>query len=345
MPVTIHDIAAKAGVSHTTVSRVINKSENVSKNTQRKVENAIAELDYVPNAYARGLSRSETNVIGLVVPEIRNPFFGEIIQGVTSIADENDLSVLLFNTDENEGKEERAIRILQEHRIRGLIITPVTGQEEYNKDYIQRFTGMKIPVVLVDRNIMYSNFDGIYYDDTKAIYDATTLLLDEGHRDIVVLGGNPKLKLALNRVAGYTRALNAYDIPVCESNIYYGDFTQDCAYKQVLEVLRRPNRPTAIVANNNMLTLGCLKALFENKVRIPDDMAFVGYDKIELLDIIQSNISIVEKKEYEYGQNAMHLLLKRIANPDMAQQKIIMSATLVKRGSEKLGSHHVMAIH
>jgi LacI family transcriptional regulator len=290
----------------------------------------------VPNAYARGLSRSETNVIGLVVPEIRNPFFGEIIQGVTAVADENNLNVLLFNTDESVDKEERALRILQEHRIRGLLITPATGQESYNKDYVQAFTSMKIPIVLIDRNIVHSNFDGVYYDDTKAIYDATTLLLDEGHRDIVVLGGNPKLKLALNRVAGYTKAFDEYGIPYDKNNIFYGDFTKECAYKQTNEVLNRSKRPTAIVANNNMLTLGCLKAIFEKGLKIPDDIGFVGYDKIELLDIIQSNISIVEKQEYEYGQNAMQLLLKRIANPTMTQQKIIMSATLVKRGSEKL---------
>ncbi len=339
MPITIHDIAAKAGVSHTTVSRVINKSENVSYATKKKVETAITELNYVPNAYARGLSSNKTDVIGLVVPEIRNPFFGEIIQGVTSIADENGLNVLLFNTDESVIKEQRALRILQEHRIRGLIITPATGHESYDKSYVESFAKMKVPIVLVDRNIMNSNFDGIYYDDMQGINEATTLLLQEGHRDIIILGGNPKLNLAQNRVAGYIHAFKAFDIPLIDSNICYGDFTRECAYEQTLDVLSRAKRPTAIVSTNNMLTLGCLKALFTNKLRIPDDMAFVGYDKIELLDVIQSNITIVERQEYEYGQNAMHLLLRRIENPKMAQQKIIMSPTLIKRGSEKLGRH------
>lgn len=336
MPITIHDIAAKAGVSHTTVSRVINKSVNVSNTTKKKVENAIIELNYVPNAYARGLSSSKTDVIGLVIPEIRNPFFGEIIQGVTSVADENGLNVLLFNTDESVVKEQRALRILQEHRIRGLIITPATGQESYDKSYVELFARMKMPIVLVDRNIMNSSLDGIYYDDMQGINEATTLLLSEGHRDIVILGGNPKLTLALNRVAGFVNAFKAHDIPLSESNIYYGDFTRECAYKQTLDVLNRTKRPTAIVATNNMLTIGCLKALFANKLRIPDDMAFVGYDKIELLDVIQSNITIVERQEYEYGQNAMHLLLRRMENPKMAQQRIIMSPTLKRRGSEKL---------
>jgi LacI family transcriptional regulator len=336
MPITIHDIAEKAGVSHTTVSRVVNSTGNVKPATQKKVEKAISDLNYVPNAYARGLSQKKTNVIGVVVPEIRNPFFGEIIEGITSIADENDLNVLLFNTDECVLKEQRALRILQEHRIRGLILTPATGEDKYNSDYIKSFNHMKIPIVLVDRNIPGANLDGLYYDDIQAIFDGTTSLLNEGHRDIVVLAGNPRLELAVNRVKGYTSAFEAKGIEFNKDNIIYGEFTKECAYDQTLKIISRAKKPTAIVSNNNMLSLGCLKALYEKKILIPKDIAFVGYDRIEVLNIIQSNITIVEKKEFEYGQNAMQLLLKRLENPDMAAQKVIMSATLIKRGSEKL---------
>jgi LacI family transcriptional regulator len=336
MPITIHDIAEKAGVSHTTVSRVVNNLGNVRPVTMEKVESAIAELNYIPNAYARGLSQKKTNVIGVVVPEIRNPFFGEIIEGITSIADENDLNVLLFNTDECVLKEQRALRLLQEHRIRGLIITPATGDGTYNSEHLESFKHFKIPIILVDRVIPGSNLDGVFYDDIQSIYDATSALLDEGHRNIAVLGGNKQLQLAKNRVAGYIQAFESKGIAYDESNIYYGEFTKECAYNLTLELLERKNRPTAIVANNNMLSLGCLKALYEKKVQIPKDMAFIGYDRIEVLNIIQSNITIVEKQEYEYGQSAMQLLLKRLENPKMTIQKTIMSAKLVKRGSEKL---------
>jgi len=189
---------------------------------------------------------------------------------------------------------------------------------------------------LVDRVIPGSNLDGVFYDDIQSIYDATSALLDEGHRNIAVLGGNKQLQLAKNRVAGYIQAFESKGIAYDESNIYYGEFTKECAYNLTLELLERKNRPTAIVANNNMLSLGCLKALYEKKVQIPKDMAFIGYDRIEVLNIIQSNITIVEKQEYEYGQSAMQLLLKRLENPKMTIQKTIMSAKLVKRGSEKL---------
>lgn len=339
MEYTIHDIAHKAGVSHTTVSRVINNLNNVKSSTRQRVEEAIKELNYTPSAYARGLSKSETNIIGLVVPEIRNPFFGEIIEGVTEIADKNDLNVLLYNTDEKVEKEKKVLRILQEHRIRGVIITPVTDQEENNREHFEAIYKMQIPIVFVDRNIAYNKFDGVYFDDTKAIFDATMLLLNEGHRDIVILGGNKNLKLGINRVNGYKLAYQSMHLQYSEKNIIFGDFTQESAYNITNAILKQDKLPTAIIANNNMLTIGCLKALFEKEIRIPEDIAFVGYDKIELLDIVRSNISIVEKDVIQMGRNAMELLLERLNYERMQTRSIIMAAALKVRGSEKYIQH------
>ncbi|MDA8228123.1 MAG: LacI family DNA-binding transcriptional regulator [Desulfitobacterium hafniense] len=335
MPVTIHDIAHKANVSHTTVSRVINNSKNVKESTRQRVEEAINELNFTPSAYARGLSKSETNIIGLVVPEIRNPFFEDIIQGVTEIADKNDLNVLLYNTDEKVEKEKKVLRIVQEHRIRGLIITPAAEQEESNREHFDAFHKMQIPIVFVDRNIAYNKFDGIYFDDTKAIFDATILLLNEGHRDIVILGGNKKLKLAINRVNGYKLAYQSMHLQYNEKNIFFDDFTQESAYTTTNTILKREKLPSAIIANNNMLTLGCLKALFEKDLKIPEDIAFIGYDKIELLDILKSNISVVEKDVIQMGRNAMELLLERLNYERMRTRSIIMTAKLNAKGSEK----------
>ena len=339
MRITIRDIANIAGVSHTTVSRVINDSKSVCESTRLRVQKVIEELNYTPSAFARGLSKNETSIIGLVVPELRNPFFGEVFEGVTEVADKNNLTVMLFNTDEKIEKERKVLRILEEHRIQGLIITPVTGQEEYDKEYINTFRSMDIPIVLVDRNIIDSDFNGVYFDDTKAIYDATTLLLENGHRDIIILGGNKKLKLAINRVNGYKLAFNNMNIPFDENNIYFDDFSQESAYKLTKQILESNKHFTAIVSANNMLTMGCLKLLFEKGIKIPDDIAFIGYDKIELLDVLQSNITIVEKDAIQMGRNAMELLLSHIKNEHRQTYNIIMKAHLVKRGSEKLKAY------
>jgi LacI family transcriptional regulator len=336
MAITIQDIATKAGVSLATVSRVINNANYVKEDTRKKVEEAIKELNYVPSAFARSLSKSETSIIGLVIPEIRNPFFGEVIEGVTEVADASNLNVLLCNTDENLEKEIRALRVLQEHRIRGLIITPVSGEDTFSREYIMAFRQMNIPITLVDRNIIYSDFDGVFFDDTKAIYDATTLLLKEGHRDIAMLAGNTKYTVARNRIEGYRKAFYVQGIEYSENNIYYGDFSKESAYEVTKRILTRENLPTAIMANSNMLILGGLKAIFERGMQIPEDIAFVGYDKIEVLDIIKSNISVVEKDVVEMGRNAMHMLIERMENPNLDTRRVIMSPHLVMRGSEKM---------
>lgn len=341
MSVTIRDIANIAGVSHTTVSRVLNGSDKVKKSTRIKIEQVIDKLNFTPSAVARGLSLNKTSIIGLVVPELRNPFFGEVFQGVSEIADKNDLTVMLFNTDEQLEKEKKVLRILQEYRIQGLIITPATGQETYDKEYIEAFKKMNIPIVLVDRTIIDSEFDGVYFDDTKAIYDATYALLKEGHRNIVTLGGNKNLKLAVNRVNGYKLAYKNMGLQYDEGNIFFDDFTRESAYNQTLKILRQKKLTTAIIANNNMLTMGCLKALFEKGVKIPEDIAFIGYDKIEMLDIIKSNISIVEKDAVQMGRNAMKILLMHLDDEeDVAKEikTIVMKAKLVARGSEKFYS-------
>lgn len=336
MPITLHDIAAKAGVSHTTVSRVVNGAENVKENTKRKVQKAIEELNYVPNAYARGLSQKQSDVIGVVVPEIRNTFFGEMIEGITSVADKNHLTVLLFNTDENALKEKRALKFLQEHRVRGLILTPATSDKNYTPSHVDSLKKLNIPTILVDRVIPGINLDGLYADNMQSLYEATSLLIDEGHRDIAVLAGDPKLQLARERVAGYKLAFESRNLKYNEKNIFFCEFSKECGYNQTLHILGMKRRPTAILSNNNMLSLGCLKALYEKRLRIPEDIAFLGYDSIEELNILQSNITLVDKQAFDYGQNAMQLLLKRIENPEMAIQKIIISGKLVKRGSEKL---------
>jgi LacI family transcriptional regulator len=180
------------------------------------------------------------------------------------------------------------------------------------------------------------SLDGLYADNTQSLYEATSLLIDEGHRDIAVLAGNPKLQLARDRVAGYKLAFESRHIEYNRKNIFFSEFSKECGYSLTLSILAMDKRPTAILSNNNMLSLGCLKAIYEKRLRIPEDIAFLGYDFIEELNILQSNTTLVDKQAFEYGQNAMQLLLRRIETPDMAVQKIIISGKLVRRGSEKL---------
>lgn len=334
MSVTINDIAKKSGVSLATVSRVINNSPHVSLKSKVKVESAIKELNYIPSAYARGLSKNQSNIIGVIIPEITNPFFCEIIKGITEIGDKEDLNILLFNTDESEEKEARALRILQEYRIRGLIITPVTGANEYNREYVKRFEDLNIPVVLMDRNIKNSSFDGIYFDDRAAIYRVTSVLIEDGHEDIVALAGNPEHVVSKRRAEGYIGALEDHDLPFNAHNLIPGEFTIDSAYDVTKERIMNHHIPTAFIGFTNMLSIGCLKAIYEFGISIPDEVAFAGYDRLEMHDVLHLNLTLAEKDAREMGRKAAKLMIDKLSG-DSTPNRTILMPELFTRGSEK----------
>lgn len=335
MAVTIDDIARKAGVSLATVSRVINDFPSVSDKSKQKVESAIKELNYIPSAYARGLSRNQSNIIGVIVPEISNPFFSELINGISDIADRQGLNVLLFNTDENIDKEMRAMRILQEYRIRGLIITPAAGSNEYDKKYVETFESMNLPIVLVDRNIKNSNFDGIYFDDKAVLYRITSLLIENGHKDIALLAGNPDHIVAQKRIEGYHDAFEAAELKPYPQNILTGDFTIESAYLLTKHLILTNRIPTAFIGITNMLSMGCLKALSEFDISIPGEVAFVGYDRLSMHDILHLNLTLAEKDAVDMGRRAAELLIKKISGESNSSNRFILMPELFIRGSEQ----------
>ncbi len=333
MAATINDIAQKAGVSLATVSRVINHSPHVSEKSRKKVEQAVHELNYIPNAYARGLSKNQSDIIGVIVPEITNPFFSEIIKGISEIGDKNNLNVLFFNTDENANKEERALHILQEYRIRGLIITPVTGVNSYDQEYVRRFERLNIPIVLMDRSIKNSSLDGIYFDDRTAIFKITSLLIEKGHRNITAFIGNPQHVVSKNRVKGYRDAFEAHSLSFNPQHLIPGEFSIESSYQITKQLILNHQLPTAFLGTTNMLSMGCLKALYEYNIAIPNEIAFAGYDKLEMYDVFHLNLTLVEKDAQEMGRQAAKLLLEKLSG-NKSSNKIILIPELYIRGSE-----------
>ena len=335
MGATIQDIAQKANVSLATVSRVINNYPYISKKTKQKVEAAIKEMNYVPSAYARSLSSQNSNIIGVVVPEISNPFFGGMIKGITQIADRENYNIILCNTNEDLVTERNSLRMLQEYRIKGLIITPVTGSEEYDKKYVEMFRNFNAELVLVDRDIKYGNFSGVYFDDTTALFELTSLLIKNGHKDIAIIAGDPHHTVTKRRVEGYANAFKANGLEYDKKNIFNCSFTIEDAYRTTKHILDNGKMPTAFVGNTNMLSMGCLKALSEYRLDIPGDVAFVGYDALEMHEILNLNFTLAEKDVELLGRKAMSLLLEGFDQRPSEAKQIILSAKMVIRGSEK----------
>lgn len=336
MAVTIYDIAKQSGVSRATISRVINNSGYVKDETREKVLKAIKELNYTPSAIARSLSTNKTNTIGVVVPEINDPFFGEIIKGISQAAEKYDLNIILFDTADSIEKEIKALKLLRQQRIEGIMITPTATEHKINNEYLNSLQNLGTPIILMDGHVKYENFSGVFIDHVKGAYEGTEALIKSGHRKIAIINGNMNSRPAKERLMGYKKALDANNILLDDRYIFYGNYNYETAYEITKEILRMQDRPTAIFVCNNRMSLGCIKAFNEKNIKIPEDMAIVGFDKLDVLNILGMNISFVSGPTAELGKTGMKMLIDIINNKSIRQiSRITLLPELVLKGSER----------
>ncbi len=336
LSVTISDIAKEAKVSSATVSRVLNNSGYVKEETKQRILDVIKDRNYAPSAIARSLSKSETNTIGVIVPDITNAYFGEIIKGISDIAEKNNLNIILFNTDNYLDKEVRALNLLREQRIKGIIMTPGFGEEKFNETYIKTINNLNIPIILVSADIKFTKLNGVFVDNIKGGFDATNLLIKEGHTKIGIMAGLLSSEPIADRLEGYRKALKENNIPFKNKYIYYGDFKLDKAYELTKNIFEEKDPPTALVICSNMMTMGVIKALNEKNKNIPKDLAIVGFDKIDLLDIVGLNITYMEDCPIELGKASMDMLCDIISNTDNTSvRRLIIAPQIIIKGSEK----------
>lgn len=339
MSVTIKDIAKAADVSLATVSRVLNRSGYVKETTREKVHDAIKQLHYTPSAIARSLSTNKTNTIGVIIPDINNPFFGEVIKGITQVADEHQLNIILCDTDDCKEKELKAIKLLSEQRIEGILMTPTYNEEAYDSAYMNTLDNLGIPVILMDGHVKYANYSGVFIDHVQGAYDGVEALIHAGHEKIAIINGRLDSRPAKERFIGYKKALNKYAIPVHEQYIFNGEYDHEQAYTMTKKILLLEDRPTAIFVSNNLSMLGCVKALNEQNLRIPDDMAILGFDKVDALNIIGMNISFINGPTTLMGKTGMNMLIESLAKQKDIHMRELKQITLLPelhlKGSEK----------
>lgn len=334
---TIKDIAQQAGVSKTTVSRVLNNSGYVGKDTRERIEAIIQNNNFSPSATARSLSKRETNTIGVMVPSADNRFFSAVLKGITKIVDKYNLTLIYCNTDESVAKEQKALLMLREQWVRGLILTPTVDYSEKAaaRHFKKLVNDLNIPVVIMDRPIEYVDWDGVFFDGYKGSYQAVEALIKEGHRKIANITGDLNIRIARERFEGYKQALIDHGIEVEDKYIYKGNFTMEKAYQLSMQCLSMEDPPTAVHTSNNDTSLGFLKAVTEKGLKIPQDIAFIGFDALDTLDAIGVRYSFVDRDTEKMGITAMELLLERIAHADQPKREVIFPPILVLTGSEK----------
>ncbi len=333
----IYDIASEAGVSIATVSRVMNQSAAVSEKSRKKVLDAIEKLNYVPSVMARSLSTSVSTSIGVVVPDIHNPFFSLLLQGITHVADDFDMQIVLCSTDESKEREAQVLQSMRELRLRGLLIAPVSEHSATTLAQLRSFAQHGIPVVLLDREMECDDFDRVVTFDEEGVYRAVTHLISLGHRRIAIITGPLDSRPGKERLGGYERALGEYGLPLNREYIREGDFRMERAYTACMELLELPQPPTAIFSSNNMTTYGCLRAFHEKGLQLGKDISMIGFDDIDALNWLNYNISVVDRDVQEMAARAMRLLLNRVEQAEELREGVrdCLPTQLLLRGSEQ----------
>ena len=328
--VTIKDIAALAGVSKTTVSKVLNnKDEKISNATRQKVLDIVKQKNYIPNKMAQSLVTKKTKTIGVIIPDIRNPFFTDIVRGIEDKAFKEGYNIILCNTDECEEKEVKAINTLIEKMVDGIIFAPSSKGDSNLSDY----NGLTKPIVLVDKKLNIKNLKGIVtLDNKEGTYLATNLLVENNHKKILYLSGPLKNKISKDRLKGYKKALKKAGIKYDESLVLKGEYSLEWGY-EIIKKLKYINF-TAICAGNDLIAIGAIKALKERNIRVPKDVSVVGFDDIETSSIINPQLTTIKQNSYSMGYESANILIKNLEKKSFNNiEKITFKPELIIRDS------------
>ena len=329
---TIEDIARKTGVSITTVSRVLNKVSKkyrISERTQELVLRAAKELKYRPNQLARGLRLKKTHTLGLIVPDIANPFFAAITDTIQAAAHKRGYTLIVCNTNDTLEFEIEQIQVLLSKGVDGMIILPV-GQ---TSDHLKRIKRESIPFILVDRSFENLSASSVVVDNFRGAYEAVSHLLESGHKRIGLIEGIPNAFTTMERRRGYLAALREYDVSPDSSLMRGKSFRRETGYVETKALLQLAQPPSAIFATNDLITLGVLEAIYEKGWSIPQDISVVAFDEIDFNDFLRCPLTVVAQPKERLGEVAVEMLMEEMEKKVESPRHTVLSPTLVKRMS------------
>ena len=322
---SIKDVAKIADVSTATVSRVLANHPRIKEETRQRVLDAVEQLNYRPNLIARSLRVQKSAKIGLVVSDIRNPFFTAIGRAVEDAAYEKGYSVLMCNTDENPQKEEMYLNLMQDENVAGVIFSPT---RQFSARFKSRSSN--IPYVIIDRFVENKHVDMVLLDNVIAAYELTTHLIENGYQKIAGLFGDASTT-APERSRGFTKALKDHGLSPVATYTIAPRIKQ--GYDTTIALLNQTYRPDAIFTSNSMLTAGALQAIRDSKLNVPTDVALVGFDETTWGAMVEPPITLIAQPTEEIGRTATELLFQRIEEPTRSPKTVILKGTLIARAS------------
>jgi len=306
--VTIKEVAQKAEVSIATVSYVLAGTKKLSHATVARVHEAVDTLGYVPNRLARSLKKQATPIIGILVPDIRNPFFPSIVEGVSRVLSKEGYEIFAASSDESEKKQKRILKSFLQYRFAGVIAIP-TGDK--NKIYSQFSEVLhQIPMVLIDRDIQHLKCAKVLLDNEAGAEDLTSHLITSGHRKIGIIIPPTTLSLGNERLNGYKKALHEHGLELCQEWVFQGNLFADSGERALEYFLQLDSkiRPTAVISCSDMMTLGFLRGISKKRMRIPDDISLVSFDDPDYFEFLNPPLTCLSQPTESFGKEAAYLL-------------------------------------
>jgi LacI family transcriptional regulator/LacI family repressor for deo operon, udp, cdd, tsx, nupC, and nupG len=328
---SLTDVARVAGVSIATVSRVISHPEKVTLETQQIVQRVMADLGYRPNRVARRLRQrgGRRHLLGLIIPDIQNPFFAEMARGVEDVAYANQFAVMLCNSDEDLKKEAFYLNVMRDESVDGIILPPINDRDPA----VLQMAESGMPMVSVDRSLANSPIDRVEVDNRQGALEAVEHLISLKHRRIGLITGKLDVSTSRERRAGYLAALEAHQIPLDQELLRVGDNKQASGRALAEELLALKDRPTALFVTNNLMAVGAIEAIHQRRLKIPAEVAIIGFDDLPWAEALDPPLTVVRQPAYEVGRAAAELLLRRLENREAPTASMQLRPRLILRRS------------
>ncbi len=324
----VKDVANLAKVSTATVSRVLSAKPHVSLEVRERVLAATQTLNYRPNRVARSLRVQKSNIIGLILSDIQNPFFTQISRAVQDTAYQEGFSVFLCNTDEDVDKEQIYLDLMNDENVAGIILSPTQQTAENFNEIFKN----EIPVVVIDRRVTNVEVDNVLLDNVESACKLVEHLIADGYQRIgAMLGINNTT--GTERRDGYIKALKAHGLKPLPELVSYVNPRENEGYETTMKLLNLADPPQAIFTGNSLLTAGAIKAIRQKKLRLPDQIAIAGFDETIWASLLEPAITVIEQPTYEIGQTATELLLRRIKEPTRPVREVTLKGKLLVRQS------------
>lgn len=331
MAASIKDVAREAGVSIATVSRVLNDVDVVNEETKKKVLAAIKKLGYRPNIVARSLKTQKTKTVGIIIPDISNQFYPEIVRGAEDVANIYDYNIMLCNTDLDAEKETEYLKVLKEKMVDGVLYMSAS----LGKDTIDLINELELPTVLVETIDKDRSFPSVTIDNEKGAYDAVDYLIKKGNKKIAYIGPNDEVMNATSlRYKGYKKALIDNNISIDDKLVCFSEMKAKDGYEAINKILNNTSIDSVFCASDE-IAMGVINSLRDKEINVPQDVDVFGFDNIYAAAVFYPKLTTISQPMYDMGSVGMRMLIKMINKEPLGQEHYVLDYQLIERNSCK----------